>query len=193
MGPEHTVFSRAPRSFGPAVPEDDAEKLLELVAAAATSDSHLLPLPPLPPPPRPKGRSNRIQSRHRKSVRLWKRASELCSILNDAWNGRPSSQGNNNNTPHPQRIRNADVEAHVLRGWSVVLDAAKRLQASRRLSEESDATGVELWARLRKGVMDAYGRPTDGKPTYVSFATKRIKELPPGAPTFSSWRKPHRK
>ena len=105
--------------------------------------------------------------------------------MNDAWNGRPSDpiKGTTSPSTRPQRIRNADVEPHVKRGWSLVLDAARRLVASRRQSMEIDATGVELWARLRKSVTDAYGRPVDGKPTYSPFVADRVKELPPGAPT----------
>ena len=66
--------------------------------------------------------------------------------MNDAWSGRPSDpiKGTASPSTHPQRIRNADVEPHVKRGWSLVLDAARRLVASRRQSMEIDATGGEL-------------------------------------------------
>ena len=41
-----------------------------------------------------------------------------------------------------------------------------------------------MWARLRKSVRDAYGRPVDGKPTYKPFVANSVKELPAGAPTM---------
>ena len=185
MGPGYSVADASLGSFGPPPPHDKDE-LLKAIEAAALSDSAILPLPSLPQPPRPSSRSSRVMSRYRKALRLWVRGSEMVSILNSAWMGRPSDHGSDKRSSadtRPQRIRNADVEPHVRRGWSLVLEAAKRLQTSRRQSKEIDATGAELWARLRKSVTDAYGRPVDGKPTYKPFVAKLVKELPLGAPT----------
>ena len=157
MGPGYSAADASLGSFGPPPPHDKDE-LLRAIEAAALSDSTILPLPLLPQPPRPSSRSSRVMSRYRKALRLWDRGSEMVSILNSAWMGRPSDHGSDKRSSadtRPQRIRNAEVEPHVKRGWSLVLDAARRLVASRRQSMEIDATGVELWARLRKSVTDA--------------------------------------
>jgi hypothetical protein len=107
-------------------------------------------------------------------------ARDLINGLNDAWGepkpgiGGGTSRGTASDAPVAARLRFVEGAAFTLRGWSLVLKAARELRAARRLAfEEVGTGGALLWSKLRKAVADTYGR-IEGKEVYRPFTSRQI-------------------
>ena len=81
----------------------------------------------------------------------------------------------------PSRIWEAEVPEFRARIWATILPAAASLNSALRCSRSVNATGEELWTRLRKCACDIYGRcPT--REIYRPFVSELMKELLTDAP-----------
>lgn len=135
-------------------------------------------LPPIPSPPRPRTKNRGTRGRFRRALKLWSTAELFRNVINDVWSGHAKKRAaESEGLSKPRRVKKLD---DVSRTWSRILLASQALMSARRESEESARTGVLLWARLRKGVTDLYGRLGD-QVKYVDFVGNLIQELPSDA------------